>query len=534
MINNKSEAIKHWAYSFYAEGVDHYNQQNYKEAVDKFRLAKEKAANESERHDYQENIDQAEAAALNKEGNDLLDQKKFQEALRKYQAAIDRCPPSKTSTITIIKSNKSEASNRLAYSYYSKGIDLLNQQDFEAAAEKFRQAHEESEDETKKTEYLAKMEQAKARIIKETDQESEEDEQYIEDDEQFNQGLGYQQEYDSENPSCKESFYDGDSQIFEENYYDEKYLYEFYPEDGLKYDEASKFYQKGKEFFSQQKYEEAIQSYEEALNLCPRFFDITISVFEKHMANALNLLGMQLYNDGRLQDAFKKFRQAKLNDKGCNTKSLDNKTFKTDAQQSLNDGNVDSAILQNRIAKVTSPNGSEDLAEINENLANALKIKAKQTMDAAWKAEERNDVQGAKDGFNDATNMFEEAAKISKNNPELQKHSEISRSKVEGDKLFNLGLKTHDQANQSKKKHIFQEARNKYQEAKHHYQQGYEKSGEDNFKKCVDAVQGCIESANNVIRNMTLNAGGTGEGSEEEAEEKQRQFIEIRHPLFFT
>jgi tetratricopeptide (TPR) repeat protein len=553
---NKKNSQNLWAKSYYSEGINLFNQSNYKAAADKFRLAYDKVDDDAKKRDYQNDIGHAEAAALLMEGNSLRGQGRFDEAIQKYQAGINTCPSAHESTKNTIKNSMNEAVKLWANSYYNEGLKLFNQSNYRSAADKFRLALNKTTDADKKRDYQNDIDHSEAWALNADGHDVYNQGKYSEAVQKYQSAYYRCPSVHKSSETTFKNNMNGASNLWANSYYNEglklfnQSSYKSAAEkfrlaldkttdaskkrdyqNDIDHSEASALNADGIVLYNQGKYSEAVQKYQAAIDRCPLSHKESENIFRNNMAESLNSHGSQLFNGGDYNAAKEKFQLAKdksLNDskKATYTNNINlaqAEIQNIEAQSSINSGDYDSAISKCRAAKLNVARGST-MTKIDRTLAKALSKKAQQIWNAAWKAEENDNANDAKAKFSNANEMFQEASQLDSTNSEYRKLTQISALKIEGNQFFNQGVELQEQANQLKKKRKFQEARNKYQEAKDKFQRGYDLSGNDSrFKTCLDITQEYIDEVNEMIKNMSLNAGETvgEENDETNGEEEQ-------------
>lgn len=125
----------------------------------------------------------------------------------------------------------------------------------------------------------------------------------------------------------------------------------------------------------------------------------------------------------------------------------------------------------------------------------------------AWIAEESLFAQKAQENFNVANQMFHQASLLEPANKDYSKFAQITNLKVEGNQAFNDAVKLQTQANETREKYLFQEARNKFQKASEKFYHAYSSSGDSRFDECKKLTDRNIDKINKAIKKLHLNTG---------------------------
>ena len=475
------------AETYHMQGVDFWNESNFRGAADKFKDAMDETVDSKKKQEYKVDMDHAEAMVLNDEGNKLRSEKKLNEAVAKYQAAISLVPKQKWSSVKMIENN-------LANVYHSLALQFLIFDDLKSAAEnyKFSLNHHFSA----KSDQLLVPELAHVRFLMSQAFKFLNAGKYKESIENFQRAH-----------SIIDPVKFSDIEKLNNN--------DFVKQLNLRWESIDADLDDPQTFLEKPTTNLLLfkETLEKAINLQPnnsQYHELMKVNNKKLEQNILFNNGVKLYREanqlkvkGDFSEAREKFQEAKkMLDRSRNLIEND-VTFETSvdyAQLHFEKMNNPEVLREGDEKSTPLSSSGDDIVrkikpELMKNQTKALYDEGLWLLKEAWDLESME----ANSKFRMASEKFQKALQLEPDNTEFKKMFNVSSFSSEGNKTFEEGTKLTEQGNQLKMEGKHGEAEEKIKAAKMKFRQAFRDSNYDpRFKSAVDFVQKDFEKMKNL------------------------------------
>ncbi|XP_055538763.1 uncharacterized protein LOC129726130 [Wyeomyia smithii] len=239
----------------------------------------------------------------------------------------------------------------------------------------------------------------------------------------------------------------------------------------------------GNELFKQGKYQDSHDKFSQAYNMCSKGYseearfkknrDIAKNKVEKEVeatqnnanrqADQLNREALDLYQQGKYKEAYEKFSKAYAI---CSKGYCEEETFRTnkneakaadlnnDGDRLFHEGKFSEASKKYQQAydnsyknrNLYTENIEKAKAEITKRKqADELRVKGKKLWEEAWCAEDEDRCEEATGKFQEANRLLQTAFELVSDSREIRRLSKAASLKVEGNALFNAGIRAQNE-----------------------------------------------------------------------------------------
>jgi tetratricopeptide (TPR) repeat protein len=285
---------------------------------------------------YQVRMQYAEALRLSQEGDILVTQRSYSQAISKFHAAIERCPALQSQAKIDIMATINETMDKWSQFCFFKGTELFIQGRFRDASDQFKLAHEKAVNDEKNNKYLREMNHADAMVL------SQEGDELVA-QKNFSEAFDKYQEVVDRCPTSQsqtktsimdkiystidkwaESHYQEGIELINQRDFKAAIIMIRTAIDKVLDDDKKQQYQaeivhvealalssEGDELTAQGNYIEAVKKHRAAIDHCPTSHEAAKTTVKAQLAETFYKHGVELLNEGSFKVALYKFLAAK-------------------------------------------------------------------------------------------------------------------------------------------------------------------------------------------------------------------------------